>query len=454
MLAGGCSQPGAVLGDPPAEPALPAGFAVGFNHHSEHRYRSPLNGQWRNGDDLEQMLIEAIESAQQEILVAVQELSLPGIAQSLVAASQQGVEVKVVLENHYSKPWSQLHDLDLNRHERQRLKSLRALADQDQNGLLSPEEERQNDALLILQQAKIPWIDDTEDGSQGSGLMHHKFVVIDSKRVITGSANFTSSGLHGDAGATQTRGNINHLLSIQSSTLASLFRDEFARMWGDGPGRSSDSRFGRGKDSQPLKTIKVGSVILHVLFPPHSKTTQGHGLDVIEDQLSSANKTIDLALFVFSAQQLTTQLAERIAAGVKIRLLADPGFASRSFSEVLDLLGVALPDRFCKLEKGNQPLTTPMKGIGTPRLARGDKLHHKFAVIDNKTVITGSFNWSPSAAHTNDETLLIIESPQLAAQFTREMDRMWRGAELGVTPRMRRTLESQRHKCGSGVERD
>lgn len=139
---------------------------------------------------------------------------------------------------------------------------------------------------------------------------------------------------------------------------------------------------------------------------------------------------------------------------MKIRLLADPGFASRSFSEVLDLLGVALPDRFCKLEKGNQPLTTPMKGIGTPRLARGDKLHHKFAVIDNKTVITGSFNWSPSAAHTNDETLLIIESPQLAAQFTREMDRMWRGAELGVTPRMRRTLESQRHKCGSGVERD
>ena len=36
------------------------------------------------------------------------------------------------------------------------------------------------------------------------------------------------------------------------------------------------------------------------------------------------------------------------------------------------------------------------------------------AVIDNKTVITGSFNWSPLAAHTNDETLLIIESHQLA----------------------------------------
>ena len=65
-------------------------------------------------------------------------------------------------------------------------------------------------------------------------------------------------------------------------------------------------------------------------------------------------------------------------------------------------------------------------------------------MIDNKTVITGSFNWSPSAAHTNDETLLIIESPKLTKQFTREMDRLWRGAELGVTARMQRTLQQRR----------
>ena len=75
------------------------------------------------------------------------------------------------------------------------------------------------------------------------------------------------------------------------------------------------------------------------------------------------------------------------------------------------------------------------------------------AVIDNKTVITGSFNWSPSAAHTNDETLLIIESPQLAKHFTREMVRLWRGAELGVTARMQRTLLRRHEQCGSGTQR-
>ena len=103
------------------------------------------------------------------------------------------------------------------------------------------------------------------------------------------------------------------------------------------------------------------------------------------------------------------------------------------------------------LDSGSDPLSIPENPV---RKRSCDKLHHKFAVVDNKTVITGSFNWSPSAAHTNDETLLVIESPTLAQHFTRERDRMWRGAELGITKRMRRKLERQQALCGSGTARD
>ncbi|MFL0770711.1 MAG: phospholipase, partial [Prochlorococcus sp.] len=53
----------------------------------------------------------------------------------------------------------------------------------------------------------------------------------------------------------------------------------------------------------------------------------------------------------------------------------------------------------------------------------------------------------------NDETLLVIHSPQLAKHFSREINRMWRGADLGITPRIRRKLERQRAKCGSGEQR-
>ena len=74
-------------------------------------------------------------------------------------------------------------------------------------------------------------------------------------------------------------------------------------------------------------------------------------------------------------------------------------------------------------------------------------------MIDNKTVITGSFNWSPSAAHTNDETLMVIHSPKLAAHFAQEMDRLWESAELGITPHIQRKLDRQRTRCGDGVAR-
>ena len=79
------------------------------------------------------------------------------------------------------------------------------------------------------------------------------------------------------------------------------------------------------------------------------------------------------------------------------------------------------------------------------------RIHAESQVVKER--YQGTFNWSPSAAHTNDETLLIIESPQLAKHFTREMDRLWRGAELGVTQRMQRTLQRRREQCGSGTRR-
>ena len=453
LLCSGCSQAGSVVGKAPPDLTRPKQIDVVFNHNARSRYRSPLTGDWRNGDDMEAWLIDAIDGAKKEVLVAVQELSLPKIAQALIAAQQRGVHVAVVLENNYSQAWSKLRPSRLNRRGRQRWHQLNKLADSNGDGSTSSEEAFLGDAIALLQAATIPLIDDTADGSSGSGLMHHKFLVIDQTTVITGSANLTSSGLHGDAGRPSSRGNVNHLLQINSPELALVFRQEFAQMWGDGPGGDQDSRFGLQKAKGSVQTVQVGDIRVDVLFSPHPKKDRNHGLNLLAEQLKAAKKSIDMALFVFSAQQLTNALREQMKQGVEIRLVADPGFASRPFSEVLDLLGVTLPDHTCKVEAGNRPLEQGLKGIGTPRLARGDKLHHNFAVIDNKTVVTGSFNWSPSAAHTNDETLLVIHSPQLAKHFTREMDRLWETAELGITPHLQRKLDRQKIRCGDGVLR-
>ena len=137
---------------------------------------------------------------------------LPG----LIAANNRGVRIAVILENNYSQAWSEQQASRLNQRGRQRWHQLNHLADSNGDGSTSPEEAFRADAVALLQAAQIPLIDDTEDGSSGSGLMHHKFLVIDQTTVITGSANFTSSGLHGDAGRPSSRGNVNHLLRFHS----------------------------------------------------------------------------------------------------------------------------------------------------------------------------------------------------------------------------------------------
>lgn len=434
----GCGPaPASLSGGPPEAPPLPAGIQVAFNHSDRNRYRSPISGRWRQGDNLEAFLLETIAGARQEILVAVQELSLPAIAHALVRQHRRGIRVHVVLENTYSTPWSEQHPADLSPHQRRRRDQLLAL--------------RQGDAVALLRKTGVPMIDDTADGSRGSGLMHHKFLVVDRRTVLTGSANFSPSGIHGDPDDSRSRGNVNHLLRIQNPELAGVFAAEFARLWGDGPGGRSDSRFGLGKGGGGSRTVMVGTTPVEVLFTPHRRSDPQQGLRWLEKQLSGARRSVDLSLFVFSGQNLADALGTLQARGVRIRLLADPGFANRSFSEVLDLLGVSLPDSRCRIEAGNRIWRQPLEGVGTPRLAGGDKLHHKFAVLDSRRVITGSFNWSPAAAHQNDEVLLSIDSPALALHFEAEMDRLWRGAELGITDRLKRKLARQRRACGSGV---
>jgi phosphatidylserine/phosphatidylglycerophosphate/cardiolipin synthase-like enzyme len=368
--------------------------------------------------------------------VAVQELTLPRIAEALVARQRQGVRVRVVLENTYSTPWSEQHPADLNARERHRQAQLQALGGAD--------------ALVVLRRGGIPVIDDTANGSAGSGLMHHKFMVIDNREVITGSTNFTSSCVHGDPDDPRTRGNVNHLLRLASPELAGVFREEFERMWGDGPGGAPDSRFGLGKTNGPIRWVKVGDVPVGVLFAPQRSREPHHGVNLLDELLAGARDRADLALFVFSSQQLGNRVSALHDRGVTIRLLVDPGFSNRYFSEVLDLLGMELPDHRCLVQGENQPRQSGIDGVGTPRLAAGDKLHHKFAVLDNRRVITGSFNWSPSAAHKNDETVLVIDSPLLAAHFRAEVDRLWKGAELGVSARLQRKRERLRQQCGGG----
>jgi phosphatidylserine/phosphatidylglycerophosphate/cardiolipin synthase-like enzyme len=56
-------------------------------------------------------------------------------------------------------------------------------------------------------------------------------------------------------------------------------------------------------------------------------------------------------------------------------------------------------------------------------------MHHKVFIVDGKTVIFGSFNFSKSANEVNDENLLIVDDLTLAAQFQDEFARVYEQAK-------------------------
>ncbi|MEH2451231.1 DUF655 domain-containing protein [Nostoc sp.] len=424
---------------------------VYFNHSESSEYKEPYRQQIRLGDDLEKQIVNAITHAKSTVDVAVQELRLPKVAQALVDRQKAGVKVRIILENTYSRPWSSLTSGEvgkLNKREQERYHEFRKFIDINQDNQLSLTEINQRDALIILQNAKIPWLDDQADGSAGSSLMHHKFVIVDNRIVIITSANFTLSDTYGDFTNSNSLGNANNLLQIDSPELASLFTEEFNVMWGDGPGGKPDSRFGLQKPMRSPKQITLNQTIITVQFSPTSPTqpwnNSSNGL--IGKTLDSATKSVDMALFVLSDQRLANILENRHQQSVQIRALIEPQFAYRPYSEALDMMGVALSNK-CKYEVDNQPWQNPITTVGVPVLPKGDLLHHKFGVIDSQTVITGSHNWSDAANNGNDETLVVIKNPIVAAHYVREFARLYAKIKPGLPPAIQEKIKLEQARC-------
>jgi len=409
-----------------------ASVKVYFNHLETESYTDPYRGITRRGENLEKVILNQIYSAQKSIYIAVQELRLPLVAKALIAKFQQGVDVRIILENDYNfTVLSQKENLEEQEHESIRLADLGALVDINRNGYFEDFELENRDAIYMLNKAGVPVLDDTSDQSMGSSLMHHKFMVVDERVTIVSTANFTLSCIHGDMLEESSRGNANSLVEVYSSEMAKIFLNEFAQMWGNG---RSSGRFGLSKSYTGPQSVSVDGKKITIQFSPTSKNLfweeSVNGL--IAYFLKRSKQSVYSALFVFSDQKIADVLQDLSSRGNSVSVLIEPKFAYRYYSEMLDLLGVQIRNTRCQFEPDNNPWSVPINQAGIPRLNSGDVLHHKFAVLDNRTVIVGSQNWSEAANHSNDETLMVIEDDNLAQTYSNEFFRLKRNALLGV----------------------
>jgi phosphatidylserine/phosphatidylglycerophosphate/cardiolipin synthase-like enzyme len=435
IVAQSCKSEAGIVPPLPQHPNI----QVFFNQNQASRYTDPYRDIERLGDNLERVLIDNVTKAKVSLDIAVQELRLPNISKAIVDAKLRGVNVRLILENNYSRAWSEFTPeqiAKLNPRDRDRYKEFQKFADINKDGSLSEDELDRRDGLRLIKLAKVPWIDDTADGSKGSGLMHHKFMVIDNQIVLFGSANFTMSDIHGDFTKPDTRGNANNLLRIDSKELAARFKKEFNLMWGDGPNGKLDSLFGTKKPSRKIDYLIVGGAQIRIKFSPESEDTAreqtSNGL--IATAIAGTKKTVDMALFVYSEPFISTILEERQRENVQIRALIEPQFAYRDYSATLDMWGLQ-STQDCKTGRSST-WKQPIKTVGIPNLVAGDTLHHKFAILDRHLIVTGSHNWTTAANHINDETLVAIQNEIVAAHYQREFERLYQNVTFGPTAKL------------------
>ena len=52
-------------------------------------------------------------------------------------------------------------------------------------------------------------------------------------------------------------------------------------------------------------------------------------------------------------------------------------------------------------------------------------MHNKFAIIDDKILISGSFNWTVAAGLYNQENILVTDKQFYLEEYIKEFDNLW-----------------------------
>jgi phosphatidylserine/phosphatidylglycerophosphate/cardiolipin synthase-like enzyme len=238
--------------------------------------------------------------------------------------------------------------------------------------------------FLDLLAANIPVVDD-----QRSALMHDKFVVIDGATVWTGSMNFTRNDAYR---------NNNNFIQIRSTRLAENYAAEFEEMFTRrefGPTSTADT---------PRATLTINDTFVENYFAPDD----GAALH-IEDALKAARVSVHFMAFSFTRTDFADALIQRAQAGVTVQGV----FEKR------------------QIAAGGDAAWNALRGAGLDVRQDGNpfNLHSKVFVIDQQVVVTGSYNFSRNAEENNDENVLIVYNPQIAAAYFAEWQKVWTEAE-------------------------
>ncbi len=290
--------------------------------------------------DVCKLLVNKISNAKNSIDIAAYAWdNIPNINTAIKKAKENGVKIRFVFDEYYTKS-----------------------------------KETYPDKQIIASEADEFMSDlNKKSSSLSDQLMHNKFMIFDENEVITGSMNYTYTGLSGFNG--------NSILDIKSKDVAKLYKAEFEQML--------SGKFHADKTSTGnINHFAVDGARIRVYFSPYDNAAK-----YLVELINEAKTYVYVPTFLVTHADISAALVRAKSRGVDVKIIIDANNTSSRHTKHNDL------------RKKGVPLKTEVFA---------GKLHSKSLIIDDKFTVIGSMNFSFSGNNKNDENMVIIEDEQIA----------------------------------------
>ena len=229
---------------------------------------------------------------------------------------------------------------------------------------------------------------EVKDDAGRSALMHNKFWIFDRQTLWTGSTNITVNGIYKQN---------NNVILIRSPEIAAIYEREWEELWTGQLGR-------RAPSTMNSQWAILDGTPIQVIFSP-----EDGAVSYLVAMLNDAQVSIRFLAFSFTDYPMAQAMVTRAQNGVDVQGVFETFGSNSPRSELKTLWCAGLPVR----QDGNDSF-----------------LHDKVIIIDNSIVVTGSLNFSSSADEDNEENVIIIDNPGIAALYLEEYQKNW---DMAVT---------------------
>ena len=120
--------------------------------------------------------------------------------------------------------------------------------------------------------------------------------------------------------------------------------------------------------------------------------------------IDKAKQSLLICVFTISDNKITESILAAHKRGVSIKIITDNDKST---------------------DKGSDIHQIASAGISVKMDMSRHHMHHKFAIKDSNTLLTGSYNWTRSAEIYNQENFIITNNKKLVKSFRKEFDKLW-----------------------------